>query len=173
MEKSNFYQSLSGKQVPSVHGIIMNVATTAPKAANISKSTHSITASDLAKVVKEKLERRLHVNGSRAGLFFYTRDNLPWTGSMYYALDGNCPNFIARNIHFHKYLGEVKVISIEGNQMVIDTIQGRKTVLKSVFVRNAVDSIKQWVGKDELERLQFNARMDNTENNYTNHCCAL
>jgi len=173
MTTQSFYSRLSENQSPETRGITMNVKTSASKAANISKSRHEITISDLKKVLSENLQRRLHVNGKSAGLFFYTKDNLPWTGSRYYKLDEKLPNFIVKNIKYHRYLGAVDVIAIEGDQLIVSTIQGRKRVLKSVFVSNAVDSIKECVNSSELERLQFNQRMDNTENDYTNHYSAL
>lgn len=98
-------------------------------------------------------------------------------GSFLYATEAitrdRMPDLFVRYIRFHKYLGEVKVIEINGDWINIETFEGPKTVLRKVFVKGAVNSIKEWVGKKELERLQFNARMDNTDNNYTNHCSAL
>ena len=108
-----------------------------------------------------------------------------WGAQLCYVINGSCayateaitrdrmPDLFVRHIRFHKYLGEVKVVEINGESLKIETFQGTKTVLRKAFVKEAVNSIKEWVGKEELERLQFNARMDNTENNYTNHCNSL
>ena len=170
MTTSSFYSRLSEKQACRTRGFSMHVKKFNPTDSQYSKSRGLfITTSDLNRLFCDDFTKRLHVNGKSAALFFYTKDNLPWTGTKYYKLDENCPDLIVRHIRFHKYWGEVKVVEIHSNTMIIDTIQGRKCVVKKVFLSNVVDSINQWIGKEELERFQFNERMDNTDNYFDNY----
>lgn len=135
----------------------------------VSRSLGLYTFSDLKRLFKQPYRKVLHVNGKNAALIFKIQDSskqwIPWTGSKYYSLNENCPDLIVRHIRFHKYLGEVKVVKIDGNWLTVETFEGTKIVMRNVFVKGAVDSINEWVGKKELERLRFIDRM-HPDNDY-------
>ena len=103
-----------------------------------------------------------HINNGQIALIWYDSKNRPLTGTDYYPVN-DAEDFIIRNIKFHKYLGKVEIISVNEKSLTIGTLQGIKTVDKHVFLQNVVNSIEEWVGKEELERYQFNERIDNTE----------
>jgi hypothetical protein len=173
MKNSTFYSRLSEKIAIYTHGFSYKVKTFDPNCSNYSKSSGLLyTTSDLEKLFTHPTAKRVHVNQCNAALCFDIKDGC-WTRSEYYRLDSNCPDFIVRHIRFHKYLGEVEVMEINDNVIKVKTSQEVKHVVKSVFVKYAVNSSKECVSPEELERLQFNQRMENTDNTYTNHCSVL
>ena len=142
---------------------------------NQSKGTMTRQSSVLSRLFTKAYKKAIHVNGNTACFTFYIKDSngeyVPWAGSRYYTFK-NAPNLILRNIRFHKYLGEVSVLEVNKHTLKIDTLQGVKVVQRNIFLKNVVNSIKEWVGKEELERLQFNERMDNTDKQ-DNHCSVI
>lgn len=176
--QSNYYKELSEKQPIYDRGFsasLQQLSKVNYSEHEVSRSLGLYTTSVFWRLFQKPYRKELHVNGKSAALLFHIQDSakswVPWTKTKYYILDENCPNLIVRNIRFHKYLGEVKVLNIDGDWLDVETFEGKKTVSKKIFIQNAVNSIKEWVGKEELERMRFNDRMKNTDHNpMDNHC---
>lgn len=140
-----------------------------------SKGTMTGSTSCIKNLLSHDYTKKIHINGNNAAIFFYAqigKEHLPFIGSRYFILDKNCPNIITRNIQFHKHWGKVSVLSINDDFVNISTREGKKTIVKSVFIKHACNSLKECWTKDEKANHAFNSRIENTEV-ISNHCSRL
>lgn len=174
MKNSSFYSRLSDKRALYLNGFLFEGENTLHEKFYSKQTRLSCMPRSKNEGVKFPMTlKNVHINFC----FYGAQLCYVINGSYLYASEAisrdNFPNLFVRHIRFHKYLGEVQVLRINGNTVTIKTTHGVKTVVKSIFVKHGVNSAKECVSTEELERLQFNQRMDNTDNNYTNHCSVL
>lgn len=78
----------------------------------------------------------------------------------------------SKTAKFHKYWGKVEILNISECGVKVKTSEGIKSLHKSFF-DNVCNSIEECWSEEEKKRLEFNDRMDNTDNDYFNHCSVL